>query len=178
MLTSNLVHQLHNLRAGLPTNAFNYILIFRLQVYISPLEDDNIDLPFTLTIFYDKTSYQIFLTHDNMVYFIRKRTDHTASTCSNTQEAFPALTTKSRTKPKKATHFIDFSNRIRRKWTSPRQFYKLRTKSNASIAATACIQKTPNRSQKTSKKRKIKKVHTPRTKLNRRPFILNYDNLW
>lgn len=86
-----LVSPVTYLRAGIPTEEFAHILSFRRQVYISPPEDDNIELPSTLIIPHEEINYRIFLSHDNMECFICKKTGHISNNCPNTAQSLPRL---------------------------------------------------------------------------------------
>lgn len=74
-----LVSPLSFMRAGILGEEYSHILSFRRQVYVKP--DDDIDLPSSLVLKFEETSYRIFLTYDNMVCFQCKQPGHIARHC-------------------------------------------------------------------------------------------------
>lgn len=80
-----------HLRAGFQGNEFAHILSFRRQVYISPTQNANTEVPSTLIISYDDTNYRIFLSSDSMECFVCKEQGHIASNCPNGKSIFPPL---------------------------------------------------------------------------------------
>jgi hypothetical protein len=77
------------LRAGIPGEQFAHILSFRRQIYVEDNKD--IELPSSMVITFEDTSYRIFLNHDDMCCFICKKPGHIASQC--TQHAEPSMET-------------------------------------------------------------------------------------
>ena len=75
------------LRAGLSNPGFTHILSFRRQVYIHP---DNVpNIPESLQINYDDTSYWIYLSTDNLTCFLCKKSGHIAKNCTAAQQNKP-----------------------------------------------------------------------------------------
>jgi hypothetical protein len=77
------------LRAGIPGEQFAHILSFRRQIYVEDNKD--IELPSSMVLTFEDTSYRIFLNHDDMCCFICKKPGHIASQC--TQHAEPSMET-------------------------------------------------------------------------------------
>jgi hypothetical protein len=77
------------LRAGIPGEQFAHILSFRRQIYVEDNKD--IELPSSMVITFEDTSYRIFLSHDDMCCFICKKPGRIASQC--TQHAEPSMET-------------------------------------------------------------------------------------
>jgi hypothetical protein len=77
------------LRAGIPGEQFAHILSFRRQIYVEDNKD--IELPSSMVITFEDTSYRIFLNYDDMCCFICKKPGHIASQC--TQHAEPSMET-------------------------------------------------------------------------------------
>lgn len=71
--------QISFLRAGLSEPGFSHILSFRRQVFIK-LEDVD-KLPPSLNIFYEDTSYWIYLSGDNINCYLCKKEGHVAKDC-------------------------------------------------------------------------------------------------
>lgn len=105
-LDLKLVSPISFLRAGIPGDEFSHILSFRRQVYISPSQDDNTEIPTSIVISYEETNYRIFLSTDTMECFICKKSGHVANDCPNTSQEFPVLndpTGKSKKRPASPT---------------------------------------------------------------------------
>ena len=75
------------LRAGLSNLGFTHILSFRRQVYIHPENVPNI--PESLQINYDDTSYWIYLSTDTLPCFLCKKSGHIAKRCTVAQQNKP-----------------------------------------------------------------------------------------
>lgn len=82
-----LVSPISFLRAGIPGADFNHIMSFRRQVYVSPPEDDGVEVPSSVVVDFDGTQYRIYLTTDNMACFLCKLNGHIANNCPNTQQS-------------------------------------------------------------------------------------------
>jgi hypothetical protein len=70
------------LRAGIPGEQFAHILRFRRQIYVEDNKD--IELPSSMVITFEDTSYRIFLNHDDMCCFICKKPGHIEVNAHNT----------------------------------------------------------------------------------------------
>lgn len=76
-----LVSPISFMRAGIPGDEYGHVLSFRRQVYTQP--DEAIELPSSLVIKHEETSYRIFLTFDEMSCFICKQQGHLAKNCTS-----------------------------------------------------------------------------------------------
>lgn len=74
-----LVSPISFMRAGIPGEQYGHVLSFRRQVYTQP--DEAIELPSSLVIKHEETSYRIFLTFDDMSCYICKQQGHLAKNC-------------------------------------------------------------------------------------------------
>ena len=72
------------LRAGLSNSDFTHILSFRRQVYNHPEKFPNI--PGSLQINYDDTSYWIYLSTVTLACFLCKKSGHIAKSCTAAQQ--------------------------------------------------------------------------------------------
>jgi hypothetical protein len=59
---------------------------FRRQVYVAPQPEEAENLPTTIVISYEDTTYRIFTTYDEMVCFLCKKTEHIEAKCPNPTE--------------------------------------------------------------------------------------------
>lgn len=86
-----LVSPVSFLRAGIPLDQYSHVLSFRRQVYISPTEDQNCNLPNTLLIPFEETTYRIFISTDELSCFLCKQSGHIAKNCptAKDQEELP-----------------------------------------------------------------------------------------
>jgi hypothetical protein len=78
-----LMSQITTLRAGI---AYAHIESFRRQVYVAPQPEETENLPTSIVISYEDTTYRIFTTYDEMVCFLCKKTGHIAEKCHNPTE--------------------------------------------------------------------------------------------
>lgn len=76
-----LVSPVSFMRAGIPVDQYSHVLSFRRQVYISPSEDQNYNLPHSLLIPFEETSYRIFISTDELSCFLCKQSGHIAKNC-------------------------------------------------------------------------------------------------
>lgn len=67
------------LRAGISAPGFSHILSFRRQIYVHPEDINNI--PPSVNITYDNTTYWIYLTTEKISCFICKQQGHLAKNC-------------------------------------------------------------------------------------------------
>lgn len=67
------------LKATFISEEYNHIMSFRRQLYIYP--DDNLQLPSSITVDYEDTSYRVFLTFDDIVCFLCKEKGHITKQC-------------------------------------------------------------------------------------------------
>ncbi|CAG9763423.1 unnamed protein product [Ceutorhynchus assimilis] len=75
------------LRIGVNNPEYSHILSFRRQVYVAPPED--LEVPSSILITQDNTSYRIFLSQDGMSCFECKQSGHIASQCPNKSNQEP-----------------------------------------------------------------------------------------
>jgi hypothetical protein len=59
---------------------------FRRQVYVAPQPEEAENLPTTIVISYEDTTYRVFTTYDEMVCFLCKKTEHIEAKCPNPTE--------------------------------------------------------------------------------------------
>jgi hypothetical protein len=78
-----LVSQITTLRAGI---AYAHIESFKRQVYVAPQPEETENLPTSIVISYEGTTYRIFTTYDEMVCFLCQKTGHIAAKCHNPTE--------------------------------------------------------------------------------------------
>lgn len=76
-----LVSPVNYLRAGVPNDILSHVISFRRHVYITPPEDNEPDLPNSLVITHNNTSFRIFLTTDELKCFLCKQVNHIAKNC-------------------------------------------------------------------------------------------------
>jgi hypothetical protein len=81
-----LVSQITTLSAGIAGEEYAHIESFRRQVYVAPQPEETENLPTSIVIFYEDTTYRIFTTYDEMVCFLCKKTGHIAAKCPNPTE--------------------------------------------------------------------------------------------
>lgn len=84
------------LKATYISDDYNHIMSFRRQLYIHP--DDNLQLPPSITVDYEDTSYRIFLGYDDVVCFLCKEKGHITKQCpkqhqqtTNTEKALSSV---------------------------------------------------------------------------------------
>lgn len=78
-----IVSQITTLKAGIPGDEYSHVESFRRQVFVAPPPDENDNLPSSIIITFENTSYRIFLTYDDVTCFICKKNGHIASKCTN-----------------------------------------------------------------------------------------------
>lgn len=78
-LEIKLTSQITFLKVGLQNPAFNHIMSFRRQVYIS--SQDKEKLPESIKITFDETTYYIYLSTDTLSCIICKKEGHLAKNC-------------------------------------------------------------------------------------------------
>lgn len=101
-----LVSSVSFMRAGIPGGEYSHILSFRRQVYIQP--EEVLELPPSVVIKHENTSYRIFLTFDDMTCFLCKKSGHLAKDCPIADNQL-----QSRTPSQQVTEFdmlIDIDN--------------------------------------------------------------------
>ncbi|CAG9760177.1 unnamed protein product [Ceutorhynchus assimilis] len=76
-----LVSPITFLRIGVNNPEYSHILSFRRQVYVAPPAD--LEVPSSILITQDNTSYRIFLSQDGMSCFECKQSGQIASQCPN-----------------------------------------------------------------------------------------------
>ena len=81
------VSPLSYLRAGIQNEDYSHVLSFRRQIFVTP--DATIELPSSLVLKYEETSYRIFLTYDDQACFKCRQTGHIASQCTMQQQVSP-----------------------------------------------------------------------------------------
>ena len=84
------------MKAGIPIPGFTHILSFRRQLYIKPEDMEN--LPETIQIDFEGTTYWIYVSSDAPVCFICKEQGHMAKQCQAGNSMYTNLIT---------THTID-----------------------------------------------------------------------
>lgn len=67
------------LKATFISEEYSHIMSFRRQLYIHP--DDNLQLPPSITVDYEETSYRIFLSFDDILCFTCKEKGHITKQC-------------------------------------------------------------------------------------------------
>lgn len=72
------------LKATFISEEYSHIMSFRRQLYIQP--DDNIQLPPSITVDYEDTSYRIFITFDDITCFLCKEKGHITKQCPKQNE--------------------------------------------------------------------------------------------
>lgn len=82
-----LMSPITTLKAGIPGDEYSHIESFRRQVFVAPELQDNKELPSSLVITHDDTTYRIFLCFDEMVCFICKKSGHIAAKCTLNAQA-------------------------------------------------------------------------------------------
>jgi hypothetical protein len=78
-----LVSEITTLRAGI---AYAHIESFKRQVYVAPQPEETENLPTSIVISYEGTTYRIFTTYDEMVCFLCQKTGNIAAKCHNPTE--------------------------------------------------------------------------------------------
>jgi hypothetical protein len=81
-----LVPRITTLRAGIAGEEYAHIESFRRQVYVAPQPEETENLPTSIVISYEDTTYRIFTTYDEMICFLCKKTGHVAAKCPNPTE--------------------------------------------------------------------------------------------
>ena len=76
-----LVSPITFLKIGVNNPEYNHILSFRRQVYTLPPE--NIEVPNSMVVTHEDTSYRIFLSLDGLACFECKKSGHIAANCPN-----------------------------------------------------------------------------------------------
>lgn len=77
------------LKAGLSGEEYAHILSFRRQIYVLP--DDDLQLPSSIVVQFEETSYRIFLAFDTLICFNCKAKGHIAKQCTETQQQRPTV---------------------------------------------------------------------------------------
>lgn len=80
----NIISPIMPLRVGTKKPEYNHILSFRRQLYVTP--SNNLNIPDSIIIQDDNTSYRIYLTFDNQNCHKCKQTGHIASKCPNAEQ--------------------------------------------------------------------------------------------
>lgn len=80
-----LVSPMSFLKMGISEPEYSHVYSFRRQIYIASTAEDQ-QIPESLLINYDETTYRIFLSNDSMKCFICKHDNHLANNCPNNQQ--------------------------------------------------------------------------------------------
>ena len=73
--------QITRIRSGLTDPGYTHILSFRRQVYVD--QDDLKNLPQSMQIVYDKTTYWVYISDEKVTCFLCKEVGHVAKSCKN-----------------------------------------------------------------------------------------------
>lgn len=72
------------LKAAIQGDRYGHVLSFRRQVYVSPPQNEDYQLPSTILVNHDDTDYRIFLSFDEMTCFLCRKNGHIAKNCPDT----------------------------------------------------------------------------------------------